>query len=62
MPEPVLLAAPPVKVTEEEAKEFIKTFNETLEAVDPETIAKAAAPAEGEAAAGNDLAFLLCVL
>ena len=53
VPEPVLLAAPPVKVTEEEAEEFIKTFNETLESVDPETIAKAAAPAEGEEATGT---------
>ena len=48
----MLLAAPPVKVTDEEAEEFIKTFNETLESVDPETIAKAAAPAEGEEPAG----------
>lgn len=53
VPEPVLLAAPPVKVTDEEAEEFIKTFNETLESVDPETIAKAAAPAEGEEPAGE---------
>ncbi|CAK0786732.1 hypothetical protein CVIRNUC_009946 [Coccomyxa viridis] len=50
IPEPVLLAAPPVKVTDEEAETFIQKFNETLEAVDPETIAKAAAeaPAEGK--------------
>ena len=52
----MLLAAPPVKVTDEEAETFIQEFNETLEAVDPETIAKAAAeaPAEGkEHAAGE---------
>ena len=55
VPEPVLLAAPPVRVTEEEAEEFIKNFNETLESVDPETIAKAAAPAEGEQAAGGPI-------
>lgn len=51
--EQVLLAAPPVKVTDEEAEAFISKFNETLESVDAETIAKAAAPAEGEAAAGG---------
>jgi len=55
VPEPVLLAAPPVKVTDEEAEEFIKTFNETLDSVDPETIAKAAAPAEGEEVAGESI-------
>ena len=52
----MLLAAPPVKVTDEEAETFIQKFNETLESVDPETIAKAAAesPAEGkELAAGE---------
>ena len=58
VPEPVLLAAPPVKVTDEEAEEFIKTFNETLESVDPETIAKAAAPAEGEEVAGEHYIML----
>ncbi len=58
VPEPVLLAAPPVKVTDEEAEEFIKTFNETLESVDPETIAKAAAPAEGEEVAGEHYSML----
>ena len=62
VPEPVLLAAPPVKVTEEEDEEFIKTFNETLESVDPETIAKAAAPAEGEESAGGSPVHVPCAL
>ena len=65
IPEPVLLAAPPVKVTDEEAETFIQKFNETLESVDPETIAKAAAesPAVGkEHAAGEPGAQQLCML
>ena len=62
VPEPVLLAAPPVRVTEEEAEEFIKTFNETLESVDPETIAKAAAPAEGEETPGDSRVHAPCKL
>ena len=64
IPEPVLLAAPPVKVTDEEAETFIQRFNETLESVDPETIAKAAAeaPAEGkEHAAGEPGTQQLCI-
>ena len=65
IPEPVLLAAPPVKVTDEEAETFIQKFNQTLESLDPETIAKAAAesPAEGkEPAAGEQGAQQSCLI
>ena len=58
VPEPVLLAAPALKASEEGIEEWLQQYNALIESVDPEVAAKkaeaeAAAPAEGaeEAAA-----------